>query len=314
VSQAGGRVESLAVNIRISKESEVSLRQQLAEQIVFLIATEKLRPGEALPSVRGLARRLKIHHNTVSEAYQDLVRRTWLVRRRGTRVIVRAYGPAAASRRAPDLDDLINTTIRVAREQGYSLQALRERVRARLLAEPPDHILVVEEEPGLRELLAEEIRQALPWPVAGCSREEFAAAPGLGVGALPVAGQYAIPDVDPLASKDRPAVTLAFSAADEHLEQIRRLDKPSVVGVFSVSEAFLKTARSLLAPALGRRHTLCEFRSPRARNQSFSGVDLLFCDTVALRRVKHPRLVHYRLIDPKSLDYLGSAMKSYQSR
>ena len=61
------------MDIRISKVSEVSLRLQIGRQIAFLIATGKLKPGEALPSVRGLADRLKIHHNTVSQAYQDLV-------------------------------------------------------------------------------------------------------------------------------------------------------------------------------------------------------------------------------------------------
>jgi DNA-binding transcriptional regulator YhcF (GntR family) len=64
------------MEIRISKESDVPVREQLAEQIVFQIATEKLKPGQMLPSVRELARRLGIHHNTVSHAYQDLVRRT----------------------------------------------------------------------------------------------------------------------------------------------------------------------------------------------------------------------------------------------
>ena len=49
-------------------------------------ATERLRDGELLPSVRELARRLKVHHNTVSEAYQDLVQRKWLERRRGSRL------------------------------------------------------------------------------------------------------------------------------------------------------------------------------------------------------------------------------------
>ena len=122
------------MDIRISKESEVPLRQQLAEQIVFHIATGKLKPGQALPSVRELARRLKIHHNTVSEAYQDLIRRMWLVGRRGSRVTVRALEEGAHSRAASGLDDLINTLIRVARDQGFSLQALRERVRERLLA------------------------------------------------------------------------------------------------------------------------------------------------------------------------------------
>jgi len=73
------------MDIRIDNSSEVPIRHQLAEQIVFLIATNRLAAGEALPSVREMARRLKIHHNTVSDAYQDLVRRNWLARRRGSR-------------------------------------------------------------------------------------------------------------------------------------------------------------------------------------------------------------------------------------
>ena len=63
------------MEIRIDKKSEISVRQQLAEQIIFSIATEKLKAGQALPSVRELARRLKIHDNTVSRAYQGLARR-----------------------------------------------------------------------------------------------------------------------------------------------------------------------------------------------------------------------------------------------
>ena len=125
------------MDIRISKESEIALRQQLAEQIVLHIATGKLPPGQALPSVRELARRLKIHHNTVSEAYQDLIRRMWLVGRRGSRVKVRPLDELVHPSAASGLDDLINTLIRVAREQGFSLQVLRERVRETLAGRAP---------------------------------------------------------------------------------------------------------------------------------------------------------------------------------
>ena len=76
------------MQIALSKNSDVPLRQQLAEQIVFLITTGQLRAGENLPSVRALARQSKVHHNTVSEAYQELVRRGWLTRRRGTQLVV----------------------------------------------------------------------------------------------------------------------------------------------------------------------------------------------------------------------------------
>jgi len=165
------------MEIHIDGSNDVPIRRQLTEQIMFLIATQRLRDGELLPSVRELARRLKVHHNTVSEAYQDLVQRKWLERRRGSRlaVLTRGTQPDAVT-----LDDLINKTITMARASGYSLQQLRERVRERLLLEPPDHLLVVEQDDGLRDLIREEFRAAVKCVVNGCTREELEANPEKG--------------------------------------------------------------------------------------------------------------------------------------
>ena len=298
------------MDIRISKESEVPLRQQLAEQIVLQIATGKLQPGQALPSVRELARRLKIHHNTVSEAYQDLERRMWVVGRRGSRVTVRARKEASQAGTPSGLDDLINTLIQAAREQGYSLQSLRERVRWRLLAEPHDHILVVEADAGLGRLLKEEIRTAINWSVESCSRAELAAHPGLVVGALPVAAHYAIADVNPLLPQDRPAIALDFAAADQQIDLIRQRREPSIVAVVSVSEGFLQTASRVLATACGRRHVLQEFLLPLAEPQGLSAADIVFADSIAVRDIKHPGVIVYRLIAPASLTYLASALQA----
>ncbi len=302
------------MEIRIDKKSEISIRQQLAEQIIFSIATEKLKPGQALPSVRTLARQLKIHHNTVSHAYNDLVRRTWLVGRRGSRLVVRPPKELAPSTKGCDVDDLITATIRLARQQGYSLQSLRERVRTRLLAEPPDHVLVVEVVPALRRLMQEEIAAALGRPAEGCSLTDLAAHPGLAIGAVTVASQYAIGDVDPLVPKSVPAIRLTFSPVDDHLELLRTLRRPSIIVVVSVSAAFLQTARSLLAPALGRRHVMRDFCFPMEDPKALKAADLVFADSIARLQVKHSKLLHYRLIAPASLEYLRSAMKSYQTR
>jgi len=302
------------MELRIDKKSETPIREQLAEQIIFSIATERLKPGEALPSVRELARRLKIHRNTVSQVYGDLKRGAWLTGLRGSRVVVQARDRQACEGNASDLDDLINATISAARDRGYTLQMLRKRVRARLLAQPPDRVLVVEQDPALRLLLQHEIQTALHQSVEGCTRSELATDPGLAIGALAVAAQYAVADVDPLLPKTMPAIPLAFSEVDEHVGILRKLRHPSVIAVISVSEAFLKTARGLLAHALGQCHTLCEYGFPLDSPATLKAADVVFADSIVWSQLKHSKVIPYQLIRPSSLQYLINAMNSYTSR
>jgi DNA-binding transcriptional regulator YhcF (GntR family) len=300
------------MQIRISKDSEVPVHEQIAEQIIFLIATEELKPGQGLPSVRELARRLKVHYNTVSHVYADLVRRSWLAGKKGSRLMVRPQDEFTRVTRAQDLDSMINAVIRVAREGGHSLQELRKRVRERLLEQPPDHLLVIEDDLGLRQLLQEEIKAGVRWPVRGCSRQELSFNAGLAIGALPVSAQFNLCDVAPLLPKTRPVVCLTYSVADHQLRQIQELRDPSIIAMVSVSESFLRTARGLLAPLIENRHTLSEFVWPFKKPSDLRAADLVFCDSVAFEHIKHPRRVLYRLIAPSSLEYIESAMKSYQ--
>ena len=300
------------MQLRISKKSEIPIREQIAEQIIFRIATDELKPGQALPSVRELARRLKIHHNTVSHVYADLVRRSWLARKKGRRLIVRSQDEFTRVTRAQDLDAMINAVIRVAREGGHSLQELRQRVRERLLAQPPDHLLVIDDDPGLRQLLQEEIKKAVRWPLRGCSREELRMNRGLAVGALPVVAQHYLPEVVSLLPETRPAVSVTYCVADEHLRMIQNLREPSIIALVSVSEIFLKTAQGLLAPILESRHTLLEFIWPLKKASDIGAADLVFCDSITFERLKHPKRVLYHLIVPSALQYVATAMESYQ--
>jgi hypothetical protein len=214
--------------------------------------------------------------------------------------------------RVRDLDDLINATLAMARRLGFSPQALRERVRERLLAEPPDHLLIVEQAPGLCRLIAEEVRGAGHWRVESCSLDDLRGNRGLGIGALVVATPYALADVNACIPKDRPAIPVTFTAADEHLKRIQQLQEPSVIAVVSISQTFLRTAQAVLAPALGGQHTLAPICLPLESLAALKGSDLVFCDSVAVRLVQHPRRIHYKLIAPESLEYLTSTMKSYQ--
>ena len=246
------------MQIRIDKQSEVPARDQLRQQIIFLIGTGQLSIGTALPSVRELAQRLKVHHNTVSHVYSQLARDGWLKKKRGSRLVV---GQTTKSRIEDfaDLDDLIDRAIRLARSHGYSLQKLTARVRVRLLAEPSDHLLLVAPEKELAELIRAEIRDAIGREPDACSASMLQQNPSIAIGAVLVTPSYFVNKVEPSVSADRTVVPISYSSADEHVAAIRNLSQPSAVGVISVSALFLETANGLLAPAIGKRHSFREF-------------------------------------------------------
>lgn len=297
------------MEISLSKNSDVPLRQQLAEQIVFLITTGQLHAGQHLPSVRALARRAKVHHNTVSEAYQDLVRRKWLTRRRGSRLIV-GTPPDSKTQVPSTLDELINDCIQRAREMGYSLQLLTERVRERLLAEPPDHILIVEQEAGLRQVIRREVAETLHCAVEACTPAEFATDRSFAIGAQVFAPHFAIAELSSLIPADRPGIPIVYSGADQHVDLIRKLKNPSIIAAVSVSESMLKTARSVFAPAVGRKHSFRAIHATEKRRVDLRAVDLVFCDSVTLDSVSCRRKIQYRLLDPACMDHLASALAS----
>ena len=79
----------MALEIQINREADVPIHEQVAAQIVLHIGSGALQPGDALPSVRALARRLGIHRNTVTQAYRDYVLNKLVVKRRGSQLVVR---------------------------------------------------------------------------------------------------------------------------------------------------------------------------------------------------------------------------------
>ena len=77
------------MDIFVNRRGGVPVRDQLVTQLELKILGGDLARGQRLPSVRALARRLKVHHNTVSAAYQDLLARMAVVRPGVKRVLDR---------------------------------------------------------------------------------------------------------------------------------------------------------------------------------------------------------------------------------
>src|SRR5436190_22437296 len=105
--------------IVLSRDSAVSLHAQLVTQLTLNILNGLLKPGDKLPSVRALARRLHIHHNTVSAAYVELAEHNLVKVRRGSGVYV-SKG-SKDENELTELDGIIRSFLETARKKGYSL-------------------------------------------------------------------------------------------------------------------------------------------------------------------------------------------------
>ena len=109
----------------LSKSSEVPLREQLVIQVRLGIASGDLKARQKLPSTRELARRFKIHSNTVSAAYRELARQGWVEFRKGSGVYVRPRVPNRAPDGKLELDQLISFFLHAARDKGHSPAPVR---------------------------------------------------------------------------------------------------------------------------------------------------------------------------------------------
>jgi DNA-binding transcriptional regulator YhcF (GntR family) len=301
------------MDIHVNHDSEVPLHEQISAQVVFLIGTGRLTPGTFLPSVRALAQRLGVHRNTIGRAYHDLTLKLLVEMHPGRRLAVRASAPATVPG-ARDLDDLIGAVLIETRRRGYSLQQLHDRLRERLLAAPPDHLLVLSDDAGMRLLLPKELSGRFACRVDACSPAELLLQPERGVGALVVSPPGHIPGIRSVLSPERPAIAIAYSPADEHLAVIRRLTKPSFVAVVSVSRYFLQMARRLLAPVVGRRHSMRGYLMAGTRPGRPGAADFVFCDVITYPvvrpRYKAGTVVVHKLISESCIQAISSVIES----
>ena len=67
----------------INSSDAAPIWQQIEDGMRRMIAVGALKPGDAVPSVRDLARTLRVHPNTVARAYQRLTDRGVFSTRRG---------------------------------------------------------------------------------------------------------------------------------------------------------------------------------------------------------------------------------------
>src|SRR6516164_3371924 len=80
--------------IELRPTDERPIYTQIMDQVKFAIAARVVRPGDLVPSVRELSKRLVVNPNTVARAYRELQGQGLLEGVRGTGLEVTAEAPA----------------------------------------------------------------------------------------------------------------------------------------------------------------------------------------------------------------------------
>jgi DNA-binding transcriptional regulator YhcF (GntR family) len=157
------------VRLWLVHSSEVSLHEQIVRQVTLGVLSGELAPGERLPSIRELARRFKVHSNTVSAAYQQLSAERWVEHKRGSGVYVRprTSKSLAADRGRSLLDSLVQRTVQTSRELGITDAELQNRITLALAL--PSQCLLLEPDLELARLVQHEAESAGCAPLTVCS-------------------------------------------------------------------------------------------------------------------------------------------------
>lgn len=299
------------MEIVLNRKGGVPVRDQLVAQLELRILGGDIEPGGKLPSVRALGRRLRLHANTVSAAYRRLEASGHVEMRRGAGVFVRPAG-AQSLETARDLDEMIQFALAAARRKGFSAREIRAAVERWLLARPPAKVVAVDKSRHMAELLAEEVKAAVPLPVAARALDEVD--PEFLDGALTISLPYYVAALRRAAPR---AVVFVVTLADN--EQVRQaiasLEKGGIVLVISHSETLLPFADKLIRSLRGH-DVLVETRTLRDRRgwkRLLPAADLVFADTLAVPavgRVRTRGVQPFRILSAEALSRLSRAARS----
>jgi len=120
------------MEFHVSTSSRQPIYQQLARQVREGVARGRLQPGDRLPSVRELSRKLVVNPNTIARAYTELERDGVLHSRQGQGVFIAEFKtdltkPARKKQIAESIDQLLTEAIYL----GFTQNELQREVEIR---------------------------------------------------------------------------------------------------------------------------------------------------------------------------------------
>lgn len=118
--------------VELDFRSHVPIYVQIVERIKHLVATEALKPGDQLPTVRQLAADLRVNFNTIARAYRILDEAGVISTQQGRGTyVLEPLPPERASRlRQAALDALVRSFLVEADRLGFEPDEVASDVQA----------------------------------------------------------------------------------------------------------------------------------------------------------------------------------------
>lgn len=113
-------MQEAKIRVSLDFRSGVSIADQIVEQIYDQIVIGEIRTGEQLPTVRDLARQLKVNFNTVARAYRILDQVGVINTQHGRGTYVIPDIPPKDTEKSRELDRLTREFLDKLLQQGFT--------------------------------------------------------------------------------------------------------------------------------------------------------------------------------------------------
>lgn len=155
--------------IVVDPSSPINIKAQIAGQVQLLIALNKLKSGDTLPTVVDFAKYLGVNHNTVAAVYNDLIESGYLIAQRGKGTFVTDNEIVKKSRSHQHIYALLAEAYVLATQFGldaaeFGVAAYSQALLSSRTVATPLKIIFVATKPA-GEILGEAIREEIGIPL-----------------------------------------------------------------------------------------------------------------------------------------------------
>lgn len=115
------------MNIIISNSSDKPIYEQITDQIKAMVMSGRLKEGDPLPSMRTLAKELRISVITTKRAYEDLERDGFITTMVGKGSFIKAADTRLVrEEKLKQIEELLSKAVSIARQSNIKREEIEE--------------------------------------------------------------------------------------------------------------------------------------------------------------------------------------------